>query len=69
MKPTTLIKKLLTSLVVIFLLALDWAALHDIVKGESNQVLEYVMLALSLIIFVMLFFFWIRNRKHTVQVM
>lgn len=29
------------------LLALDWAALHDILKGEPNLNAEYGMLALS----------------------
>ena len=36
-------------LAILFLLALDWAAIHDIVKGtEANYGLEYTILAASL---------------------
>jgi hypothetical protein len=69
MKPTTLVKKLPVVLVVIILLILDWAALHDIIKGETNQTLEYITMAFSLVVFVMLFFFWLKSRKRTAQVM
>ena len=34
---------------VLFILLLDWAALHDIIKGEENTFAEYSMLVLSLI--------------------
>ena len=69
MKPITFIKKLLIVLVIIILLALDWTALHDIIKGEANQTLEYITAAFSLVVFVMLVLFWIRSRKRTVQAM
>lgn len=51
MKLCTVIK----TLVVITLLALDWAALHDIFKGlEPDYTLEYFALIASVIILVLL---------------
>ena len=67
MKPVTLIKKLLTASAVIVLLALDWAALHDITKGESDTTLEYTVVLFSLVAFGLLFLFWNKNRKHSAQ--
>ena len=65
MKKTNLIMKLLIAGVVVILLALDWAALHDIIKGEANPIFEYAIVALSLVIFGLLFFFWAKNRKQS----
>lgn len=46
--------------VYIFLIALvlllDWAALHDILKGEENPLAEYSMLVLSLLLLPLLIF-------------
>lgn len=54
--------------VALALLALDWAALHDIVKGnETTYWQEYGMLAFSLVIFAGLAFYALRKRltgKH-----
>ena len=36
---------------VVLLLALDWAALHDILKGEPNLYAEYGMILFSIVIF------------------
>ena len=36
---------------VLLLVALDWAALHDIVKGEPNLHAEYGMVVFSVIVF------------------
>jgi Mg2+/citrate symporter len=36
---------------VALLLALDWAALHDILKGEPNLYAEYGMILFSIIVF------------------
>ncbi len=47
-----LLKKLFWILFFLFLTALDWAALHDIIKGEPNPYAEYALLAISLIIFI-----------------
>jgi len=41
--------------IVLLLLALDWAALHDILKGEPNPYLEYGMVVFSLVIFGIMF--------------
>lgn len=45
-------KKLLTVGTGLALLALDWAALHDILKGEPDARGEYAILLLSLAAFV-----------------
>jgi len=41
--------------IVVLLLALDWAALHDILGGlEPDYTQEYLMIAASLVIFFLL---------------
>ncbi len=50
--------------VVIVLLALDWAALHDILKGEPNVVLEYGLLGFSLVVIGSLVYYGLRNRRR-----
>ncbi len=45
------------------LLALDWAAIHDILKGEPDTFGEYGMLAFSLIAFSAMAFIGLRRRK------
>lgn len=45
---------------VLLLLALDWAALHDILKGEANTTVEYTFIAFSLGVF---FFLYLRVFK------
>ncbi len=49
--------------VVVLLLALDWAALHDILKGEPNLYAEYVVLLFSTIVFGVMIFIGLRCRK------
>ncbi len=44
------IKAIISFAVVLLLLFLDWAALHDIIKGEPDLTLEYAMVASSLIV-------------------
>jgi len=44
-------KRLSILVVVLILLALDWAALHDILKGEPDTYGEYAMLVFSLLVF------------------
>jgi len=51
-------------LVVIVLLALDWAALRDILKGEPNVVLEYGLLGVSLVVIGSLVYYGLRNRRR-----
>ena len=50
--------------VALVLLALDWAALHDIVKAnEPDYTLEYGMLAFSVVAFATGFVLLRRNRR------
>lgn len=39
--------RLLCAAIILSLLVLDWAALHDILRNEPNQAMEWIMLALS----------------------
>jgi len=49
---------------VIVLLALDLATLHDILKGEPNVVLEYGLLGFSLVVFGSPVYFGLRKRRR-----
>jgi len=54
--------KVMLALFVLALLALDWAALHDILKGnEPNYYGEYTALAASALIFAALAWRWRRS--------
>ncbi len=44
------------------LLALDWAALHDILKGEPDPYMEYGMILLSVAMFGLVIFIKLRRR-------
>lgn len=44
-------EKVIVGGVILVLLALDWAALHDIIRGEPNPHLEYLMIIGSIIVF------------------
>ena len=59
------VKVLLLVAVVLVLLALDWAALHDILKGEPNPYGEYGMLVFSAIVFGLLALAGLRKRDRT----
>lgn len=55
-------KRLALTLFVLVLLALDWAALHDILKGnEPNNYSEYTTLAASALILAALAWRWRRS--------
>ena len=54
--------------VVLLLLALDWAALHDILKGEPNLYAEYGMILLSMIIFGVMTFIGLRRKNKRANV-
>ncbi len=56
-------KKAFIALVTVVLLLLDWAALNDIIKGEQNPVAEYVTLAGSVVIIIVMLSYTI-NQKH-----
>jgi hypothetical protein len=65
MKGNQAMKVLLLVAVVLVLLALDWAAVHDILKGEPNLYGEYGMLAFSAIVFGLLALAGLRKRDRT----
>ena len=50
--------------IVVLLLVLDWAPLHDILKGEPNLHAEYGMILFSVIVFGALIFIWMRGRDR-----
>lgn len=57
--------RLLTAVGVVLLLALDWAALHDILKAnEPDYTAEYATLAASAMIFAALAARWSRTRRR-----
>ena len=58
--------RLLLALTVAVILALDWAALHDILKrNEANYVAEWTMLAASVVFFGYLVWRDLRARRVT----
>jgi len=58
-------KRLALVLTILVLLALDWAALHDILKrNEPDYTAEYTMLAASAVIFAALLFARLRKRHR-----
>ncbi|MGB3904070.1 MAG: hypothetical protein WBB22_04045 [Anaerolineae bacterium] len=54
--------------IVLILLALDWAALHDILKGEPDLYGEYGMLVFSAIVFGVLTFARLRKRGKEARI-
>ena len=57
-------KTILMVVAVLLLLATDWAALHDIIKGEPDPYLEYGFLGFSLIVFGLMIYSGIRGKKQ-----
>lgn len=52
-------KKTLLTVLVLVIFALDWVALHDILKGQPSPYGEYMIFGLSFVIFGgMIFFFF-----------
>lgn len=64
MKGEDIVKKVLIAMLVLILLALDWAALHDILKGEADVSLEYSMVLVSVFVFAALVLSRFRQRSH-----
>ena len=50
--------------IVLLLLALDWAAIHDILKGEPNLYAEYGMIVFSVIVVGVLILVRLRKRDE-----
>lgn len=44
-------KKIIINTSVLVIILLDWAALHDILKGEPNPYGEYLVLIISILAF------------------
>ena len=56
-------KTIVKLIVVPILLALDWAAIHDIAKGEHDLIPEYAIVAVSIVIFIGLLILSLRKRR------
>jgi len=61
-------KNLLLIGVAVLLLALDWAALHDILKGEPSLYAEYGMILFSIVIFGVMIFIGLRRKNERANV-
>jgi hypothetical protein len=57
--------KVISLIAILALLALDWAALHDIIKGEPNLTLEYSIIVLSILVILALIAIYVRNIKRS----
>jgi len=58
-------KKILLGIIIVIFLMLDWAALHDIIKGkEPNYWGEYAILVISVIVFITIARIGFRKSKH-----
>jgi hypothetical protein len=55
-------KKWLIALGFLILLALDWAALHDIIKGEQDVWMEWSFVLLSLILLIVVVRKWLNHK-------
>jgi hypothetical protein len=44
------------------LLALDWAALHDIIKGDQDVWMEWPFVLFSLILLIVVIHKWLNNK-------
>lgn len=64
MKGEDIVKRVVIAMLVLILLALDWAALHDILKGEADVSLEYGMVLVSVLVFAALVLSKLRQRSH-----
>jgi hypothetical protein len=56
-------KTIILIAIVLLLLALDWAALHDILRGEPNLYAEYGMFVFSVIVFGLLSLVALRRKR------
>ncbi|HEY3251407.1 MAG TPA: hypothetical protein VGK25_09850 [Ignavibacteria bacterium] len=59
-------KKIIIIVFVFIFLALDWLALHDIIKGkEPDFNAEYVVLTISIAVFTGIIYNFIKSRTRT----
>jgi large-conductance mechanosensitive channel len=58
-------KKIFLGIIITILLMLDWAALHDIIKGnQPSYWAEYAMLIISVIAFITIAFIGFRKKQN-----
>jgi len=62
------IKIIVLAAIALILLALDWAALHDIFKGEPNPYLEYAVVVFSIILISAVIFITLKRKKRRVNI-
>jgi len=62
------IKTIVLTAIVLTLLALDWAALHDIFRGEPNLYLEYAVVIFSIILISGVIFITLKRKKRRVSI-
>ena len=60
-------KKLVMVLAVMILLVLDWTALVDIMRGEPDVIVEWIVLGLSLLVFEFILREWLRIGRSRAQ--
>ena len=56
-------KKWLVALGFLVLLTVDWAALHDIIKGEQDVWLEWLYVLVSITLLVFVIYKWLKVRS------
>jgi len=58
-------KKIILVITSIFFSLLDWAAIHDIIKGnETNYIAEYALIGLSIVFYTTALFLLLRKKSH-----
>lgn len=55
-------RKILFVVFILLVLAVDWAALHDIIKGEPDPWMEWTFVLCSAVLFAALCVRWVRSR-------
>jgi hypothetical protein len=58
-------KKWLVGLGFLVLLALDWAALHDIIKGEQDVWMEWAFVLISFTLLVVIIYKWLNLKPKS----
>ena len=57
-------KKWLVVLGSLVLLALDWAALHDIIKGEQDVWMEWLFVFISFTLLIVVVYKWLKVKSN-----
>jgi len=68
MKGSDNIKTIVLTAIVVLLLALDWAALHDILKSEPDLYLEYAIVMFSMIVFGLMIFITLKRKNKRANI-